>query len=57
MPNERPPTNAEKIERRAIERELTAQLTSDKKTEQKNEHKARRLRATLARVNRTDRDK
>lgn len=47
MPNERPVTGSEKVERRATERDLIAQLSPDKKTRQKNEERARRLREKL----------
>lgn len=50
MPNDRPISESEKVERRASERDLIAQLSPNKKTQQKNEKRARRLREKLQQI-------
>ena len=50
MPNDRPISKSEKVERRASERDLIAQLSPNKKTQQKNEKRARRLREKLQQI-------
>ncbi len=50
MPNDRPISESEKVERRATERDLIAQLSPNKNTQQKNEKRARRLREKLQQI-------
>jgi hypothetical protein len=50
VPNDRPISESEKVERRASERDLIAQLSPNKKTQQKNEKRARRLREKLQQI-------
>jgi hypothetical protein len=50
VPNDRPISESEKVERRATERDLIAQLSPSKKTQQKNQERARRLREKLRQI-------
>ena len=51
MPTDQQASKTEKVEKRALELELTAQLALDARTRQKNENKARRIREVLDRLN------
>ena len=52
MPADPQASKTEKVEKRALELELTAQLALDTRVRQKNENKARRIREVLDRLNR-----
>ena len=52
MPEHQQATKTEKVEKRALECELTAQLALDARIRQRNENKARRIREVLDRLNR-----
>jgi hypothetical protein len=56
MPDQRQSEKLEVLERRAIERDLVAQLSPDKKTRQNNRHKAEQLRLLLDRINKRKRE-
>ena len=57
MPGHRETTEPESVERRAIERELVAQLSPDTKTQQRNRHKADQLRQLKDRLEKRKREK
>ena len=50
MPNDHRTPQSERIEQRALERDLVAQLSPDKKTQRQAKAKAERLRELLQRV-------
>ncbi len=56
MPERRQSPDQEAIECRALERDLVAQLSPDKKTQQKHRQKAEQLRQVLERIKKRKRN-